>query len=135
MDVIELTRQLGKALQNDDRYLVFKDAEKANDADEELQKQIEQFNDLRAQINGEISKTERDEEKITKLDGDFKALYKKIIERPNMLVYNEAKGELDNLLNFINQIISGSINGENPDEIEEHQGGCSGSCSGCSGCH
>ena len=51
-----------------------------------------------------------------------------------MVAYTEAKNELDKLLNFINQIIGGSVNGENPDEIEE-KSACSGNCSGCSGCH
>ncbi|MEF9984303.1 MAG: YlbF family regulator [Oscillospiraceae bacterium] len=134
MDAITTARELGKAIQNDERYLIFRDAEKANDNDVDLQEKIEKFNDLRAEINGEISKTERDEEKIKNLDAEFKALYSAIVDRPNMLVYNDAKSNLDKLLTFINQIIAGSVNGENPDEIEE-QTGCSGSCSGCQGCH
>ncbi|HAN44494.1 MAG TPA: YlbF family regulator, partial [Ruminococcaceae bacterium] len=34
----------------------------------------------------------------------------------------------------VNQIIVGSVNGQDPDSIEE-QSSCGGSCSSCSGCH
>ena len=44
MSVIELTRQLGAAIQADERYKAFDEAKKANDADKEL-------NDLIGKIN------------------------------------------------------------------------------------
>ena len=134
MDAIQLARELGKAIQQDPRYAHFREAEKTNDADMELQKMIEDFNNMKTELNAEMSKSEKDSEKIQELDEKFKTLYNDIINRPDMVVYNEAKTKLDKLLSFVNQIIIGSVNGENPDEIEE-QIACTGSCSGCSGCH
>ena len=47
--------------------------------------------------------------------------------------YNAAKSDLDGLVPFINQIIVGSANGQDPDNIQQSTG-CTGSCSSCSGC-
>ena len=43
MDIIEMARELGKALQNDDRYIAYNLAKQVNDEDKELQKDIESF--------------------------------------------------------------------------------------------
>ena len=56
------------------------------------------------------------------------------MNNPNMIAYNTTKQEVDRMMNFVTQILTGSVNGEDPDSIEE-QTGCSGSCEGCSGCH
>ena len=134
MDIITLARELGKAIQQDERYIIFRNAEKVNDEDEELQKMIEEFNDLRAEMNNEMSKKEKDSAKIEELDKRFKTLYNDIINRPDMIVYTEAKNKLDKVLTYVNQIIVGSVQGADPNTIEE-QVQCSGSCSGCNGCH
>ena len=49
--------------------------------------------------------------------------------------YNDAKNEVDGLVDFVMQILRGSLDGEDPDQIEQKSGGCSGSCASCSGCH
>ncbi len=51
-----------------------------------------------------------------------------------MVEYNAAKMELDEAVSFLNQIIMGSVNGENPELIEK-QVGCGGNCASCGGCH
>ena len=47
MDVIEMTRELGKVLQQDDRYIAYNLAKQVNDNDAELQADIENFTNLR----------------------------------------------------------------------------------------
>lgn len=133
MDIIEMARDLGRALQADEKYLRYVNATLENDKDQILQDLIGKFNALRVDINREISKTEKDQEKIARLDSEFKTTYCLIMERPGMVEYNAAKGDLDNLIQFINQIIVGSANGQDPDAIQQSSG-CSGSCSSCSGC-
>lgn len=133
MDVIGIARELGKAIQQDDRYEAYMLATKNNDADKTLQDMIEKFNMLRVDINREVSKAEKDQDKLSRLDAEFKDLYKRIMETPNMIAYNAAKGELDALIQFVNQIVLGSANGQDPDSIEQASG-CSGSCGSCGGC-
>ena len=133
MDVIATARQLGKAIQQDERYLRLMVAQQMNDSDEELQSLIGKFNLKRIDLNGEINKSEKDQEKITAINGEVKELYAQIMANKNMSAYNDAKNEVDGLVDFVMQILRGSLDGEDPDQIEQKSGGCSGSC--CSGCH
>ena len=89
----------------------------------------------RIDLNGEINKSEKDQEKITAINGEVKELYAQIMANKNMSAYNDAKNEVDGLVDFVMQILRGSLDGEDPDQIEQKSGGCSGSCSSCSGCH
>ena len=56
------------------------------------------------------------------------------MQNVHMAAYNDAKQAMDALLNEINTIIAVSANGGDPDTAQA-SGGCSGSCSGCSGCN
>lgn len=136
MNVIELARQLGAELQADERYKTFAVAKANNDNDAELQAMIGKFNDLRRELNVEMSKEEKDGEAMTKLDGEIKKLYGDIMTRPSMVEYNSAREALDKLLSSVNFIITMAANGEDPMTCPEEQPhSCSGSCSSCGGCH
>ena len=134
MDVITTARELGKAIQKDDRFIQLAVLQQANDADTELQSLIGQFNLKRIDLNAELNKTEKDQQRITKLNEEVREIYGKIMSNPNMAASNAAKEEVDGLIDYVMQILRGSINGEDPDTIER-QTGCSGSCDSCSGCH
>ena len=49
MDIIKITRELGKAIQADERFIAYNAAKLANDNDEELQNLIGEFNLKRQQ--------------------------------------------------------------------------------------
>ena len=55
MDIIELTRQLGKEIQKDDRYLNMHLASQNCEDDQQLQDLIGDFNLKRLAINNEAS--------------------------------------------------------------------------------
>lgn len=133
MDIIQMTRELGKALQQDDRYIAYTLARQANDNDAVLQADIEKFTALRTDLNTLMSSENPDSEKLKELDEEIKAVYKKIMSNPNMFVFNSAQNALESLINNINQIISMCANGEDPDTCQP-SGGCSGSCATCGGC-
>ena len=133
-DRLLMARALGKAMQEDERFIRYEAARQANDGDETLQQLIGEFNLKRISLNTEAGKTDRDQAKIAALNDEMKIIYGQIMANENMLAYNSAKEELDALLSKINMIIVGSANGEDPDTIDT-EGGCSGSCSSCAGCH
>ena len=135
MDIIELTRELGKAIQADDRYIAYTLAKQANDDDEQLQNLINAFNLKRMQLQMEVGKADKDDDKIAELDEVIKSSYKSIMDNPKMKVYQAAKEGLDELLNQINTIISMSANGMDPDQINLDLASCTGNCSTCGGCH
>lgn len=136
MTVIELARELGKALQEDERYKKYLEAKEKNDKDIELQNMIGEFNVKRMQLNQEMQKDEKDPETMQKLDGELKEIYTKIMSNSNMSEFNSAQEAVDKLLNSVNYIITTAANGDDPMTCpEEPPASCGGSCSTCGGCH
>ncbi len=138
MTVIELTRQLGAALQQDERYLAYLSAKEKNDTDGELQNLIGEFNIVRMKYGQQMQKSEEEQDKelMTQLDNEMRDIYGKIMSNENMNAYNDAKEAMDKLLNSINFIITMAANGEDPMTCPEEQPhSCTGSCASCGGCH
>ena len=134
MNVTELTRELGKAIQADPRYAAYVAAREKNDADEDLQKLIGEFNMGRMQLNREMSKSDKDQDKIAEMNQHIRDIYANIMSNPNMAEYNDAKAAFDDMMIEINQIIQMCANGEDPETCEP-KSSCTGSCSTCGGCH
>ena len=134
MDIIAMARELGKAIQQDERYKRIDAAKKANDTDQALQDLIVKFNMKRSELSTEMAQENKDPEKLNALDKELKELYRDVMANENMVEFNAAKVEVDTMMNFISEILYGSVNGENPDTIEM-QTGCGGNCASCGGCH
>jgi len=134
MDVISAARELGKAIQADERYTRLTIAQEKNDADKALQDAIGAFNLQRTQLNAEVQKAEKDTERIKELDAELKEMYQKIFENANMKEFTAAKSGMEEMIGHINVIISGSASGQNPDGIDPFASNCGSGCSSCSGC-
>ncbi|MDD2993246.1 MAG: hypothetical protein PWQ08_780 [Clostridiales bacterium] len=134
MDIIEMTRNLGLEIQKDQRYQILENARRLNDADEELQKQIGDFNLARIDLNNEVSKSDKDADRIAQLNEKVQSIYTDIMNNESMQAYNEAKSDVDQMMQYINAILTTAVNGGDPMTVQEPSS-CSGSCSSCSGCH
>lgn len=134
MDMIEMARELGKALQTDDRYIAYMLAKQVNDADEELQKDIDSFEKMRYDLSMELTKENKDTDRVKELDDNIKETYNKIMSNKNMIVFSAAQKSLEQLVGNIQEIITMSANGEDPAACEPSSG-CTGSCATCGGCH
>ena len=137
MDAIKAARELGKAIQADERYVRYNEAMKANDADMELQELIGEFNLARQNVALEMSKSkeEQNKEKLDTQNKEMQRLYTLVMQNEHMADFTMAKADMDKLLHKINGIIALCCDGEDPDTCEVQAGGCSGSCSTCGGCH
>lgn len=135
MDCIELFKQAAVAMQSDIRYLELDAARKANDADENLQNMIGDFNIARMEMNELMCENDRDDEKIAEINERINTLYTGIMNHEGMMKYNEAKQNAENLIAHIDAIINTAMNGGDPMTVKEPAAGCSGSCSTCGGCH
>lgn len=133
MDVIESVRNLGKAIQADERFVRYAKARLANDNDKELQALIGEFNIIRMELDKEFQAEEKNQEKVDELNTKLRDVYGKIMSAPAMVEYNTAKAELDQLVNEVNTVISKVLDGEDPETCETTA--CTGSCSTCGGCH
>ena len=99
IDLIAMTKAVGRALQQDERYIRYHLAKSNNDDDAALQEAIGQFNCKRVDLNNELNRGEEaDKEKLQTLNEEVRALYGEIMQNENMAQYNVAKQELDCLL-------------------------------------
>lgn len=134
MDVIAKARELGKAIQQDERFIRYAKARLANDDDKELQDAIGEFNIVRMELDREVNSDEKNDDKVKELNEKLRKVYSSVMSSPAMVEYNTAKAALDTLVNEVNVIISKSIDGEDPDTCDTTSG-CTGSCDSCGGCH
>lgn len=134
MDIIEMTRKLGVAIQQEEVFKNYIKAKAANDNDVELQDMIGKFNVIRMQLDQALSDDKKDSDKVKELNSQLKDNYTAIMGRESMMNYNIAKGELDVLVNQINAVIEHTLDGDDPLTCDIASN-CTGSCSTCSGCH
>lgn len=135
MEIIEIVRELGKALQADERYQAMRKAQHESDEDASLQQLIGEFNLKRMAINNEAQKEDRSEETIKRLNDELREVYADIMRNEHMNAYNEAKTEFDALLQRITGIIGLCADGEDPETCDYDPAACGGDCSSCGGCH
>ena len=86
-------------------------------------------------MNQEMQKENKDEKKLQSLNEELQQVYTDVMGNPNMMEYNIAKQELDEVVQKVNAILGMCLNGEDPDTCEIPEGGCTGSCATCGGCH
>ena len=135
MTVIEMARELGKKIQEEESYVLLNIAQKAVEDDEDLQEKIAEFNMKRYELTQEITKADRDDKKIEELDKVVRELYDVATNHEKMVAYNNAQDEFNEMFEYVLHIIQMSATGDDPDTIERpEQGGCSGDCSSCGGC-
>ncbi|MDD7615237.1 MAG: YlbF family regulator [Clostridiaceae bacterium] len=136
MDIIEITRQLGAAIQQDERYLAFHEARRTNEADTDLNDLINKIQLIHMSYQHEAAKDDANEEKLAAYDKEFSEVYQTVMSNENMQKYEAARHAVDDMMNEITAILSLCVQGEDPKTCqpqEEHH--CSGECGSCGGCH
>ena len=131
--ILEMAKEMGHAIQQDERFIRLQAAQTAADEDTELQSLIGEFNLKRMALNSETAKEDKDEEKLKELNKEIREVYAKVMANPSMVAYNEAKTAMDKIINGIGAIVNMAAQGMNPDEYDEHS--CGGNCQTCGGCH
>ena len=132
MDIIELTRQLGAAIQKEEAYINFHKAKETNDSDDELNALIDKIQLIHMSYQHEASKDDANEDKLTAYDKEFTEAYQQVMANSNMKAFEQAKSELDAMMKQITGILTLCAHGEDPATCE-YQPSCSGNCSSCSG--
>ena len=90
---------------------------------------------LSMEMNQEMQKEEKDEKKLQALNEELQKIYTDVMGNPNMMEYNIAKQEMDEMMQKVNAILMMCVNGEDPDTCEIPDHNCTGSCATCGGCH
>ena len=134
-DFITEFKKLCVQLQKEDVIVYLNQSKNMMEKDQELQEMINEFNLKKYQLNAEMVKPDGDNDKMNQLDLELNKLYEDIMANEFMVAFSEASDEVDRLTKHIQAIITATVNGGDPMTVELPAGGCSGSCSSCSGCH
>ncbi len=133
MSLEKLTRELGKAIQQDERYLAMQKAIAANEADAGLNELMSKIQLIQVSYQHEASKENPDEGKMQAYDEEFRGVYTQIMMNPNMQAYEKARKDIDELMNYLTGILAMCVNGDDPDTCDPTAHSCGGDCGSC-GC-
>lgn len=132
--LLAMAIDLATQLQADPRCEAVLAATKAADEDKTLQELISEFNLKRLAINTEKGKEDADTEKIREMNQELRSIYASVMANDSMMAYNNAKSELDVLVNKIHFAINLAVQGQDPN-LAAQESACSGDCGSCGGCH
>ncbi len=132
MDIIQMTRELGAAIQQDERYLRFAKARETNEKDEELLDLMGQIQFVQLNYQQEAGKENPDTQKMANYEREFNEIYTKFMANENMKEYELARHEIDELMNYLMGILGLCVNGADPMTCEpEKHDHCGGDCDCC----
>ncbi len=129
MDILEMAKELGKAIADSDLMAAVKKAEDVQNNDEKAQQLIGEYNLKRMQLAQRVQKEDVTQEELEAVQKELSDEFDKLMQYSVISDFITARKELDAVLEQVNNVISFYVTGKTPD------GGCSGSCSSCSGCH
>lgn len=136
MSLESALRELGKEIQADPRFEALQKAAKVNDADENLQSQMQEMQLITLKYQQEAEKGEEaSQEKIAELQQEYQDLYTKVMDGENMKNYSAAAAEMEQMAQYISQMIGLFFDGQDPATCEIPASDCTHDCCACGGCH
>ena len=136
MSLESALRELGKEIQADPRFEALQKAAKVNDADENLQSQMQEMHLITLKNQQEAEKGEEaSQERIAELQQEYQDLYTKVMDGENMKNYSAAAAEMEQMAQYISQMIGLFFDGQDPATCEIPASDCTHDCCTCGGCH
>ncbi len=132
MDIVfEKTRELGQALLESDVYKKMKEAEEKAMLNVEAAEMMALYLEKRSQIQEMMEVENPDPGAMKRLSDEMDEVQQKLQMVDDIVALTSARAEFNGLIGQINQVLQFIVTGRMTDE----EGGCSGSCNSCSGCH
>lgn len=136
MSLESALRELGKEIQADPRFETLQAAAKVNDADEALQQQMQEMQLITLKYQQEAEKGEEaSQDRIAELQKEYQDLYTKVMDGENMKKYSEAAAQMEQMAQYISQMIGLFFDGQDPATCEIPASDCTHDCCTCGGCH
>lgn len=127
--MIKAIENLKEALKESEELKAYNEAKAAYDADESLNKLINEYN-VQATLletEGKKPENERDTQLIESISARLRAVYDEIGESATLGAMRAAEAGLSEIVNAINQAVQFTI--------EPEAANCTHDCSTCGGCH
>lgn len=128
--VFEKTRELGAALQESEAYKRMQEAEAKAMQNVEAAEMMAQYLEKRGQIQEMMEEENPDPAAMQRLSNEMDEIQEKLQMIDDIAELTQARGEFNALIGQINQVLQFIVTGRMTED-----GGCSGSCDSCSGCH
>ena len=136
MSLESALREHGKEIQADPRFEALQKAAKVNDADENLQSQMQEMQLITLKYQQEAEKGEEaSQDRIAELQQEYQDHYTKVMDGENMKNYSAAAAEMEQMAQYISQMIGLFFDGQDPATCEIPASDCTHDCCTCGGCH
>lgn len=132
-DIYEMAQKLGQAIAESEEVKTFQEMEKIFYEDEQAQKVMNEYEAERSKMTVKAKETGMTPESLKLFQTEMKKSMDKLMANKTVKEYLEAKSNFNEIIQKVNSIISFCIKGEEQELAAE--GGCSGNCGSCSGCH
>ncbi len=129
--VFEKTRELGEALKQSEAYARMQAAEVKAMQNLEAAEMMAQYLEKRGQIQEMMEVENPDPAVMQRLSNEMDEIQERLQMIDDIVELTTARGEFNALIGQINQVLQFIVTGRMTDE----EGGCTGSCNSCSGCH
>ena len=128
--VQECARALGEAIVASEEYKNMQIAEREAMTDPAATEAMTRYMELRTAMNEAMGSSEPKPELLAQYGKEMDEIQQTLNSMPVIDAITTSRQNFSELMNQVNKILEFIITGE-----VEQQGGCSGNCSGCSGCH
>lgn len=132
-EILEMANKLGQAIADTEEIKTFHEMEKIFYGDEEAQRVMNEYEKERAQMTVKVKEAGMTPENLKLFQSEMKKSMDKLMANKTVKEYLEAKSNFNDIIKKVNSIIAFCIQGEEQDLAAE--GGCSGNCGSCGGCH
>ena len=132
MDIIfEKTRDLGQALLESEAFARMKKAEEKAMTNMQAAELMAGYLEKRSQIQEMMEVENPDPGAMKRLSEEMDSIQEQLHMVDDIVELTSARAEFNGLIGQINQVLQFIVTGRMTDE----EGGCTGSCNSCSGCH
>lgn len=128
MNVFEKAHELGTMIAESDTFKRLNDAREAQSADGEASLVLMNYNRKREQLIKEAAEPGISNERMQEIRNEMEREVEKLNNNKSIAEFMEAMQEFNDMMEQVNAIVGSYIN---PAE----EGGCSGNCGSCGGCH
>ena len=128
--VTDCARALGEAIVASQEYKNMQVTEQAAMSDPTVAELMARYMELKNALGDAMCQPDADAEVISRYGQEMDDVQQQLTAMPAVDAMTSARQQFSELMNQVNHVLEFIITGELP-----QSGGCSGNCSGCSGCH
>lgn len=128
--VTECAKALGEAIVASEEYKNMQITEKAAMSDPAVAEAMGRYLELKSRIDSVMSQADADPEEISRYGREMDELQQQLNAMPAVDAMTTSRQKFSELMNQVNRVLEFIITGEVAQE-----GGCTGNCGSCGGCH